>query len=123
MKQEEAILQLRVFMLALQKYRSNAMEMAMEPIEATPEQAANMFPWIFGKKCPLEALSKTLDAVEQTGALEPMVYYNYMVILDRFLPEIRLFADTFYSGMGKLPKGPPSISFLAIGWDNGSGVS
>jgi len=76
--------------------------------------AGELWPWVFGEKCPLPILAKIIDDAESSGELAPMDYYNMMIILDRFMPEVKLAALT-WRGTATLPEGPPSIDILS-GW-------
>ena len=127
MKQETALKHLRLMMWCIQRFRANAMDPLFGPVVAdgtpglqlTESMVADMFPWIFGDKCPLEVLAKVIDGVEETGVLVPMDYYNFMFILDRFMPELRMvsvFYDRELPKDERLPDGPPNISILR-GWD------
>lgn len=78
--EENARRQLYAYMTALQKYRS----VTAEEIGMSPDLMEEVWPWVFGDKCQLPTLSKILD-----GPLVPMDYYNQLVILCRFTPEIR----------------------------------
>jgi hypothetical protein len=80
------------------------------------ELLPDMFPWIFGPKNPLLALTKTLDRVGEGNDLSPSDYYNYMTILHKFMPEI-LLAMTMYTDAQDYPKDPPSVQVLVEGWE------
>jgi len=99
-------------MTVLQKYRSNAMD-PRTGLGLSEEFLAETYPWVFGEKCPLEYIAKVLARYEKTHELEPQTYYNFMTIMDKFTPEIRVAAVMLG---GELPEGPPSIQLL-IGWD------
>ena len=80
----------------------------------TKKLAAKMWPWVFGEKCPLSALSKILDNVDSGKPLAPMDYYNMMFILDNFMPEIKMGLRA-WRGVWTIPEGPPSVNVL-LGW-------
>lgn len=101
--EEEAITQLRTFMYALQKYRSVAVGKGPRELGMSGELAADVWPWVFGEKCPLPALANILDNVDRGKSLAPMDYYNQMTILTRFMPGIRIITN---SSM------PPTVPFV-----------
>lgn len=121
MIQEEALEHLREFLWALQRYRSIAME-TLGPgsgeLHLTERLAAEMWPWVFGEKCPLSILAKMIDDAETSGKLVPMDYYNMMTILDRFMPGVKL-GIRAWRGRYTVPEGPPDIAILA-GWEEGA---
>ena len=122
MKQEEALKHLREMIWALQRYRSITMETLgpetsdfEEPtaeLHFSEKLAAEMWPWVFGDKCPLPVLVKMVNS----GKVAPNDYYNMMYILDRFIPEVKLFA-LVQRGAPTIPEGPPDISIFG-GWTN-----
>lgn len=89
MNQETALQYLRHMMFALQKYRSNTKEAYGHLPEYSDEIMGQMWPWIFGNKCPLNQLSKALDRNYVTG----QEFYNFMFILERFMPEVKLLGE------------------------------
>ncbi len=111
MKQELAARQLRVYMYALQKYRSNTANYLPEQ-----ELMASAWPWVFGEKCPLPQLAMVLERFDSGNALNPFEYHNFLVILYKFSPEI-LFAMNYYDDELELPEGLPSPLTVAKGWD------
>ncbi len=113
MKQSEAILHLRRYMLALQKYRSNT---ALDIPDLSEESKAEMWPWIFGDKCPLPQLVKVVDRTEKGKSLDPHDYYNFMVILYRFTPEI-IAAMNIMNIDNPMPDEQPPTGVLVSGWD------
>ena len=108
-----AVAQLRAYMVGLQKYRSIFAE------EFGLEAGARMWPWVFGDKCPLPALSKILQRAEDGYGLAPMDYYNQLTILCRFMPEVLVFvnASLILADMPMLPEEAP-LSILR-GWQAG----
>ena len=109
MKQSTAVRHLKVFMISLQKYRSNT----LEALGYSPDILATIMPWVFGEKCPLPFLQKILDRTDKTGTLQPSDYYNMMTILHSFMREI----IPISSMIGEpLPADPPSTNVLK-GWD------
>lgn len=130
MKQSEAVQHLREMMWGLQRYRSVTMEtlgdappgphsIAEEHVRGlhlSGKLAGEMWPWVFGEKCPLPAISKILDDVDSGGELAPMDYYNMMTILDRFIPEVRLVVGVARGTDSTLPQGPPDVSVM-VGWE------
>lgn len=113
MEQEKALKHLREMIWALQRYRSIAME-TLGPgtgeLHLSEKLAAEMWPWVFGEKCPLPVLVKMVDS----GKVTPADYYNMMFILHRFMPEVKL-ASTVQRGTHTIPKGPPDTNILR-GW-------
>jgi len=75
----------------------------------------DMSPWLYGKKCPLEALTKILDRYNETGDLAPSDYFNMMIILSKFCPEVAVAAAMVESRLApgaRLPIGDPDINVL-----------
>lgn len=127
MKQLQAVQHLQTFMRALQKYRSNLRDPVVgivvpdgtPGLRPTESFMAEMWPWVFGDKCPLTTIVRVLDDTTRTGTLAPMDYYNLMIILDRFMPEVRAVASLFEDGLApeyKIPQGAPNINVLR-GWE------
>ena len=84
MDQAEAMQHLQIMMTSFQRYRSIVRE---NMTNLLPEDAlATMYPWVFGTKCPLTALQKVLDRGSVTGT----ELYNFMYIVDKFAPEIKI---------------------------------
>jgi len=114
-KIENAAQHLRIMMWGLQKYRANIREMGSLPESFLAQQ----WPWVFGDRCPLLALQDILDRYAKTEVLSGAEYHNMMVVLDRFIPEVKS-ACTFFqgdlTGEQRIPQGPPDIKVLA-GWD------
>lgn len=115
MKQETAIRHLRLFMKGIQRFRSITRE-NMGTGKVVDNILNDLYPWVFGEKCPLLALTKTLDRVNEGNKLTPSDYYNYMTILHKFMPEI-LLAMALYSEAEDYPKDPPNIQILVEGWE------
>jgi len=117
MKQSEAIRNLRMFMLALQRYRGITAE-TLGPgsgeLHLSEKMAAEMWPWVFGDKCPLPILSKVLDACDAGKELAPYNYYNLMVVLHRFMPEVKVAVSI---NNQEFPDEMPPISIMA-GWED-----
>ena len=133
MKEKDAIRHLREFMLALQRYRSIVMETVgpdtaltgaglmgenIEGLSLSKELAAEMWPWVFGDKCPLPVLVKILDNIDDGGTLAPMDYYNQMFILDRFMPEVKVATNMrlIQAHIPPIPEGSTDINILR-GWE------
>ncbi len=111
MNESEALEHLRIFAYTLQKYRGGTAEFAPELSE---ELKAESWPWVFGDKCPLEQLFAVLDR----GKVAPSEYYNFMIILERFMPEIKI-ATALHSSQNPIPEGPPSpLNIALMGWDD-----
>ena len=85
MKKEEAAQDLRHMMISIQKYRANIAELWGGQFDDT---LAEQWPWIWGDRCPLPALSKILDTYDRDGTLTPADYFNMMTVLHRFMPEV-----------------------------------
>jgi len=121
MKQTEAIKHLRAFMIALQRYRSVTMEQlgpGTGELHLSEKLAAEMWPWVFGDKCPLPTLSKLLANIDSGKPLVPMDYYNMMVVLDRFIPEVKV-AVNIQLGQGGHKPIPQGVSKdILKGWEN-----
>lgn len=119
MTEQEAVQHLREMMWALQRYRSITME-TLGPgtgeLHLSKKFAGELWPWVFGEKCPLPVLAKMIDDVEAGGSLALMDYYNMMTILDRFMPEVRMAAVVARGTDSTLPQGPPDVSILR-GWE------
>ncbi len=110
MRQDEAVQDLRMFMTGLQKTRSTL----RETLNADRTLLARTFPWLFGDKCPLETLSRVLDAVESGKILEPQTYYNLMFILWRFMPEVHAGLQLIYPDFRREA---PNVRIIAEGWE------
>lgn len=82
MTQEEMMRLLERLRHAFQKFRSNTAEAV--GVELSDEMLEEMFPWVFGPRCPLPAIQKCLDRGSVTG----MEFYNFMVVLNMFCPEV-----------------------------------
>lgn len=113
MKQSEAIQHLHEFTWALQRYRSITME-TLGPgtgdLHLSEEFAGEMWPWVFGEKCPLPILSKMLDDPA------PLDYYNMMYILRQFMPEILLVIQTWRGPNSTFPQEMPDVN-VCLGWE------
>ena len=57
-----------------------------------------------------------IDRVDSGARLEEMAYYNLMVMLDRFMPEVRMAANLMLDSGLTISEGPPEIELL-LGWD------
>ena len=85
MNEKYALKMIDEFIFCIQKFRSNAIEgLSKRECELLP----GMYPWTMGAKCPLCALMRVSDR----GAITKHEYFNFMVILHRFMPEVLLFA-------------------------------
>jgi len=115
MRQEEAVEHLRLFLYTLQRVRSIIRETLVDPKDE--HILGDMFPWLFGERCPLETLVKVLGRVDQGAELEPLVYYNLMIILDQFMPEVKAASNVYVVGNEhkRFPEGPPDV-MLMRGW-------
>jgi len=107
--EENAKRQLSAYMTALQKYRS----VTAEEIGIPKKLAEEMWPWVFGDKCPLPVLAKILNHTE----LVPMDYYNQLIILCRFMPEIRVATNISLAGtdIPSIPEEAPED--ILGGWE------
>ena len=112
MKQQDAILHLTCLMHALQRYRSVGAEMGLESV------GPDLWPWVFGDRCPLPALQKVLDRADTTGLLVPMDYYNLMIAFTHFCPEVIVVANTSVMPEGAAPIAlePPAAAEILHGW-------
>jgi hypothetical protein len=82
MLQAEALSHLENFRMALQKVRSNCAESTGYPLN--DHALGQAFPWLFGNYCPLPALEK----VQDRGSCTAEEFYNFMVVAERFMPEV-----------------------------------
>lgn len=113
MKKSVAANHLRVYMIGLQKYRSNTAEAIPD---LTDEMKAKNWPWVFGDRCPIPSLQKILDHYDKTDELAPMDYYNIRTIMYRFTPEV-VTAANLLAGELVLPLDPPTARLIVCGWD------
>ena len=67
----------------------------------------------------LEILAKVLDDVAAGTELRPMDYYNFMVLIDRFMPEVRAVANLrlFDDPEVQIPEEIPDLRLLIEGWE------
>jgi len=112
MKKSVAVQHLKTFMVTLQKHHSNVQDPIRGP-GLSIEFLAEIYPWVFGEKCPLPQLQNVLDRYDSTGELSPQDYYNLMTILDKFMYEIKAAAALLG---GNLPEDGPRVDVL-MGWD------
>ena len=84
MDQAEAMKHLQIMMTSFQRYRSIVRENMGNIIH--DDALTMMYPWVFGSKCPLTALQKVLDRGSVTGT----ELYNFMYIIEKFAPEIKI---------------------------------
>jgi len=120
MQESEARSHLQMMMIALQRYRGITKEQLgpdSTELHLSDELSAEMWPWIFGDKCPLPTIAKMLNA----DKIVPMDYYNMMFILDRFIPEIKAVVNMnlIQSRQEPIADGPPGLEILK-GWTNAS---
>jgi hypothetical protein len=108
MKQSEAVKHLRNMRSALKKYRTDVKEAGLPNA-----YLAQVVPWAFGDRCPLPALDRFIKEAEDGKGLAPGDYHNMMIILDRFLPQLRGMAAILDLD---LPDGMPSMD-LFKGWE------
>lgn len=73
---------------------------------------------MFGDKCPLTQLSRVIDRYDSKDILSPHDYYNFMVVLNRFTPEVKV-AMSFYSGTDDPNSfmNQPGPELIVNGWD------
>jgi hypothetical protein len=87
-KQSTAVDILNHLMITIQKLRSNERE-SIEHFRGTQRVKdavlESLQPWIYGDRCLLPGLEKTLSPGHY---LTPQEFYNFMFIVDRFVPEI-----------------------------------
>lgn len=84
--QKEAIEYLEKAVHAFQRARSIAMETYGD---ASADALAILEPWLFGNKCPLPHLTRAIDR----GYVTPMEFYNFMIILEKITPEVKVIAE------------------------------
>lgn len=85
MKQSTALQHLRIMMKMIQRARSIIRE-----TWENETGLADLYPWIFGEKCPLLPLEKIITDAERSGILKGCDYMNFMYLLYNFMPEVRL---------------------------------
>ena len=85
MDQSEMMEYLERMRLAFQKFRSIEIEKWNDEVGL-----AQIFPWIFGNKCPLLVIQKVLDR----GYVEKMEFYNFMYIIHYLAPQVMVVTDT-----------------------------
>jgi len=124
MKQSEAAQHLREILFLYQKVRSNGTDpvfgiadekQSPEALAITKALLIDIMPWVFDdQKCPIRALVRILDRVEEGEGLAPINYYNQMFVLYRFSPALPALAPL----MGlSLPAEMPSMMTCMGGWD------
>ena len=120
MKEQEAVAHLRTYMYYLQKYRSFGKE-TFGPGSGElcfPEGSMErIWPWVWGEKCPLPALIKVLDNVDNGNPLAPLDYYNLMFILLRFTPELMIIIRMKEGKYSTFPEDFPEIQDILGGWE------
>jgi len=85
MNNKERLEVLEQMRFAFQRFRSVMLETADERGD-TEKDLTDMFPWIFGPKCPLPAIQNCLDREHVTG----LELYNFLSILHRFAPIVKV---------------------------------
>ncbi len=108
MKQSEARKQLETVLFAAQKYRSVATEKV--GLKDGDKLAENLFPWLFGDKSILIPLSRMLDRADGFTVQE---YFNILVILDRFLPTLKVYIAAQHGV--DIPE--PDITLISSGFE------
>lgn len=110
MNEKYALDRIDEFIFCIQKSRSILTE---NMLKGEKEIKADMYPWILGEKCPLDVLVKVSDR----GTITKMDYYNFMVILHRFMPEVLILAAT---GNCELKNTSADMSIL-LEWEESPG--
>jgi len=84
---------------------------------------AEMYPWIFGKHCPIPQLTSILDRYERDGHLAPIDYYNQLVIVNRSAREVLLHANMLCidADVPLIPDPPSSRLAVSLEKNNGQG--
>ena len=100
MKKEDAIEHLRVMQHAIQKMRSISNEEI--GVEATKFLKNVIMPFILGDKCILSTVVKVIENYENTGELEPLTFYNLIVVATRLEPSIGMACQIY--GKGNFPE-------------------
>jgi len=108
--QSHALDMLRGMLKLLLKARSSMREGAIDP-----NVLEDLYPWLFGDKCVLPALSGVIDRAEQSGTLSPMDFFNQMTVLYRFMPTLVAVAPITL-GSKLLPAEPPDHMVYLRGW-------
>ncbi len=117
MKKSTAIQHLRILRTQLQKARGREQD-AYQHLQNRDECLAALFPWMFGKKCPLEVMSKVLDRVDSDGTLEPGNYFSFASVFARFLPAVYASAQ-YRAFVDDVPELLPieDLPLVLAGWD------
>lgn len=86
MKKETAAKHLRDMLFMIQKFRSNA----YESLPGYEKLLPKIMPWVFGDNgaVVLNGLVKILDVYDQTNTLAETDFYNMMIILNTFAPQL-----------------------------------
>ena len=108
MRRSEARLEIESMMCGLQKTRSIFAEVGL------PETIlAEMYPWIWGDKCPLALLSRMVD-----DDFTPMEWFNIRTVFYHFMEATALEVSLYHQGKTDkgFPIGPPSMDVLK-GWE------
>jgi len=114
MKQSVAMKHLRTMLFTIQKIRSTMDENGEVKLDDqfSVEVASGMWKYIWGNKSVLPILSKVIDQSEETGKLEPLAFYNMMIIATEFEPLIM-------SAAGAIDETFPAVAsiYWLLGWD------
>lgn len=108
-KKETLVEWLRILLHSWQRYRAGSAEM-IGLGEGRMEK--EMWPWVFGDKCPVPAIARILGKYEDTGELDNMEVYNILFIAYHFAPEIVVTSEISCNlvGLDGLPEELPSVS-------------
>ena len=88
MKKSDAVKIVNNAIVAFQRFRSIVIESA-EKDGVASSTLAILHPWTLGSKCPLITMQRVVDSDSLTGGN----LYNFMVVLDRFAPEVKVVSD------------------------------
>ena len=125
MKKSDAAEHLNVVVISLQRYRGIGKELlgpGSAELSFGEGRMEELWPWIWGEKCPLPSIIRALDRYEDSGYLEAIAYHNFMVLLFMKMPEIVLYCQASQgwrlSAGNKFPLGVPRIGEVMEGWND-----
>lgn len=108
MTKQEARQELEAIQVGLQKTRS-----VMAEIGLPEETLAQLYPWIWGDRCPIPLITRLLD-----GDFTTMEWFNIRTIFYHFMDAALAETMLYYHGAtGKpFPTDPPDLQVVA-GWE------
>jgi hypothetical protein len=117
MKHSDAVRHLRAMLFTLQRARSITKEELVNagwPEKTVQSVLETLLPWIHGDKCPVPALVKILDRVENGDRIDGMDFYNLVTIATLLQPSLLFLIGSIGNDLD-FPK-QPSIQWVK-GWD------